>query len=203
MAQGRRLCRRCERPLTTCYCELITPQTSSWPLRLVQHAAERAHPRGTARIAQLSLAGLSTHEVADDEPFHPAESDALDWADAVLIYPTDHPAEQSRDIEELKGRAPRPIVFVDGTWRKSKAIVLGSPLLRSLPRYSFQATSAPRYRVRKAKRPDFYSTLEAIVAVLNTLEETDTYSQLLEVMDAMVESELAFRAAGNQPTPER
>lgn len=107
----------------------------------------------------------------------------------MLIYP----GTDSQDIRELADQAPRPLVFIDGTWRKSKAILLGSPFLQSLPRYSFKPGRQPRYRIRKAAQPDFYSTLEAIVELLNSVEAAPAnYSQLLDVMDWMIEQQLKF-----------
>ena len=123
------------------------------------------------------------------QPFMPDPVQSARWENAVLIYP----GTDSQDIRELADQAPRPFVFIDGTWRKSKAILLGSPFLQSLPRYSFQPGQQPRYRIRKAAQPDFYSTLEAIVEVLNSVEAAPAnYSQLLDVMDWMIEQQLKF-----------
>lgn len=113
----------------------------------------------------------------------------------MLIYP----GPDSQDISELADQPPRPLVFIDGTWRKSKAILLGSPFLQSLPRYSFQAINEPRYRIRKAARADYFSTLEAIVTVLNSVERPSTdFSQLLDVMDWMIEQQLEFINSNDQ-----
>jgi DTW domain-containing protein YfiP len=68
--------------------------------------------------------------------------------------------------------------------------------LQALPRFGFSPDSAPRYRIRKASRPNFYSTLEAIAATLEGVESGSDYSPLLEAMDAVVESQLEFRRAG-------
>lgn len=188
----REVCKACERPIALCYCSLIKSWPNHWPVHLIQHYKEKTHPYGTAKIAQLSLNSINTIELQDQANFMPTSSEADRWQNAILIYPADAIDKETLDIQSLKGKTPRPLVFIDGTWRKSKAIVLGSPFLQKLPRYSFTSSEMPRYRIRKAKRLDFYSTLEAIVTVLNTVENTEHYSQLLEVMDWMVDQQAAF-----------
>lgn len=189
----REVCERCDRPPVACYCHLIQQHSNRWPVHIVQHAAEQSHARGTALIAQLSLTAHATYTVLDRESF---AGTAIPSADsAVLIYPDDQPNDAQQNIRCLQGLPPRPLIFVDGTWRKSKAIVLNSPYLRSLPRYTVTPSESPRYRVRKAARPDFYSILESIVTALTTLEQTEDFDQMLQVMDWMVEQQLRYRRA--------
>ncbi len=182
-------CDKCRKPLSVCYCHLIKPHENHWPVEIIQHNQEKSHAIGTSRIAELSISNINVSEVKDNTPFTVDPAQSARWKNAVLIYP----GTDSKDISELSDQTPRPLVFIDGTWRKSKAILLGSPFLQSLPRYSFKPGAQPRYRIRKASRADYYSTLEAIVEVLNRLEPSPAnYSQLLEVMDWMVEQQLGF-----------
>lgn len=184
-------CESCRKPPALCYCHLIRQHVNEWPVRLLQHHREKGHARGTARIAQLSLNTLSTVELRDREVFAPPAEERESWCDAILLYPGEDGG--AVDIASLKGSAPRPLIVVDGTWRKSKAIVLGSPYLQSLPRYSFSTEAKPRYRIRKASRADFFSTLEAIVFALSAVETGAAgYAQMLEVMDWMVDQQLRF-----------
>ena len=162
---------------------------------LVQHLNESGHAKGTARIAQLSLKKLRTIQLGDHEPFTPPESNSDFWCNPVLVYPN----SENRDIAELVGTSPRPLVVLDGTWRKSKAMLLSSSYLQSLPKYSFETERPSKYRIRKASSPDLLSTLESIVAILETLEGTgNDYAQMLEVMDWMVNTQLSF-IASTQP----
>ncbi len=183
--------------MSVCYCHLIKRQNNHWPVEIVQHSREPRHAIGTSRIAELSLSSINVSEARDNTPFIPDLALSAPWENAVLIYPD----ADSQDICELADQAPRPLVFIDGTWRKSKAILLGSPFLQSLPRYSFKPGQQPRYRIRKAAQPDFYSTLEAIVEVLNSVEAAPAdYSQLLDVMDWMIEQQLGY-ISGENPLP--
>ncbi|MDO7565558.1 MAG: DTW domain-containing protein [OM182 bacterium] len=185
----RQTCQQCAKPLSTCYCHLIEKKANAWPVCLIQHLNESSHAKGTARIAQLSLKNLRTIQLGDREPFTPPENDSDSWCHPVLIYPN----SENRDIAELVGTSPRPLIVLDGTWRKSKAMLLSSSYLQSLSKYSFETERPSRYRIRKASSPDFLSTLESIVAILETLEGTgNDYAQMLEVMDWMVTTQLGF-----------
>jgi len=189
MPPKRRACDQCRKPLSVCYCHLIKSHENHWPIEIIQHVGEKRHAIGTSRIAELSLTNIKVSEAKDNTPFTVDPAQSARWENAVLIYP----GADSQDISALSGQAPRPLAFIDGTWRKSKAILLGSPFLQSLPRYSFQPHNDPRYRIRKAAQADYFSTLEAIVTVLNSVERSSAkFSPLLDVMDWMIEQQLEF-----------
>ena len=189
MTPKRQMCAQCARPLTTCYCQLIETKTNAWPVCLIQHVKEATHAKGPARIAQLSLNNIKTIQLTDRDPFVPPEKAHDYWQGPALIYPN----TEKNDVVELRGTEPRPLIFLDGTWRKSKAMLLNSPYLQSLPRYSFSPERPSGYRIRKASLPDYLSTLESIVSVLEILEgRENNYAQMLEVMDWMVDRQLSF-----------
>ena len=194
MNSKRIACDNCLRPLSLCYCHLISELKNAWPIYLIQHKREQKHPLGTARIAQLALNKLHTLPVEDKAVFSLQEANALSWDNAVLIYPD----KQSKDITELCDQAPRPLVFIDATWKKSTSILLSSPDLQDLPRYSFKTDSAPRYLIRKAAKSNYYSTLEAICLVLANLEKSSKkYEKLLTVMDWMVAQQINYIKSNN------
>ena len=190
-------CPRCCRPQKTCLCQHISQLSNVWPVYLLQHTAEAGHPKGTALIAQLALSRIATLPFADSDCLDANFLAEQGLEDAVLIYPNDEPQQTQENIASLAGQPPRPLLFIDATWRKSKALLLRSPALQALPRCGFTAAAAPRYRIRKASRPNFYSTLEAIVATLESVELDADYAPLLTAMDAMIEQQLEFRSAGH------
>ncbi len=182
----RSICTACKRPLKVCYCHTIQHVENRWPIHILQHPAESKHAIGTARIASLSLnqCQLQVGESFDDEALVSVISDG---AQPLLVYP----GEQSQDLAELNPFLPRPLVFIDASWRKSRRMLLESPALMQLPKVSFQPQTVSRYRIRK--EPDEYalSTLEAIVYALSVLEgNADTYLPLLGSMDWMIEKQI-------------
>lgn len=179
----RPVCSRCQRPESVCYCQqLPAPVANQWPVHIVQHVREQHHAIGTARIAQLGLQDCHIRTVMEDEvmPMLPDN--------AVLVFPgADSIPVKALDVSDI-----RPLIFLDGSWRKAQRMLLGSPALQALPRISFMPETRSRYRIRKAPDPQCHSTLEAITHVLGVLErDIGKYASLLAVMDWMVDQQIA------------
>lgn len=182
MLRHRPYCHTCQRPSATCLCAEITLVDNDWPVVVLQHRQEARHALGTAIIAKLGLTD-SRFITADDDGF----DIPVDLACPVLVYP----GETAGDIHELAGMPPRPLLFLDASWRKSRRLLLGSSWLQSLPRYSFDNSMPSRYRIRREPSPGQLSTLEAIVRVLGSLEQRPGhYAGLLAAMDAMIDRQI-------------
>ena len=94
-------------------------------------------------------------------------------------------------MQQLQAESPRPLVFLDGTWRKTKAMYLQSPLLQSLPLVQLQLAHPSRYRIRKEPNAMAMSTIEAIALLLGELEADDEkYQPLLNSMDWIIDYQI-------------
>lgn len=186
-------CPRCTRPLSACLCRSLPPNPigNRWPVHILQHREERNHALNTARIAMLGLANCKLHAVTDiavEETLRACVLAALD--NAWLIYPGDG----SDDVAQLAVAelAPRPLILLDASWRKSRRMLLSSTWLQALPRVSFAWTAPSRYRIRKQPAVNYCSSLEALCTVLGTLErDRKKYAGLLAGMDGMVDQQIA------------
>ena len=178
-------CDRCALPLRTCVCALVTPVRNDVAVLVLQHPDEADEAKGSARLLRLSLARC---RVVVGESFEPAMLRELlggDVSGATLLYPP----ETARGTSQATPAArPRQLVVLDGTWRKSLRMLHANPLLQTLPRWSIESPAATRYRsLRKARRPDQLSTLEATCAALAQLEEASArYAPLLDAFDRFV-----------------
>jgi DTW domain-containing protein YfiP len=162
-----------------CYCHTINKVANSWPIHIFQHTQEAKHALNTARIAQLSLENCELFEVNE-------VSEAFS-ADTLLIYP----GNDSLPLEEMSLTTTRPLIFLDGSWRKTKRMLLESTSLQSLQKVSIRPDFCSRYRIRKSPFSDGISTLEAIVSVLHYLDgDKNNYSSLLTSMDYMIEKQI-------------
>ena len=197
LSSRRPRCDRCALPLRTCLCALVAPVRNDVDVLVLQHPDEAGEAKGSVRLLRLSLARC---RVVVGETFAP---DALrelldgDVSGAALLYP----AETSADADGALP-APRPtrLVVLDGTWRKSLRMLRANPLLQSLPRWSVAPAESTRYAaLRRARRPDQLSTLEATCAALARIEGTSTrYAPLLDAFDRFV-ADRAARAPGAAP----
>ena len=177
-------CARCALPLRTCVCALVARVDNAVDVLVLQHPDEAAQAKGSARLLGLSLARC---RVVVGEAFEPATLRELldgDVSGAALLYP----ADTARGIGMTQTTAPRRLVVLDGTWRKSLRMLHANPLLQSLPRWELAPTAPARYAaLRKARRPGQLSTLEATCAALAHIEHAPArYAPLLDAFDRFV-----------------
>jgi len=209
----RPICAMCARPQTACICQWITPTAHSVEVVVLQHPLEVNNPKGSARLLCLSLqhSHLVTGEVFDESTLQalltqplPSQSEAHRAGHAkhaVLLYP-DTPqyaqtlavppprlsADLSSDPAQLR------LIVLDGTWRKSRKMLLLNPLLQQLARLPLRDMPASHYLIRKAHRPDQLSTLEATCAALGQLERcTEDFVPLLAAFDGFVAQQMNYR----------
>ncbi len=165
-------------------CAWIRPTPTATTVVILQHPAEVAHAKNTARLLHLSL--------PNSHLWVGKSWDATTWATAglcarstLLLYPrTDanvgtsadpHAGTQPCTHPAESGAAPQPgvarcLVVLDGSWRQSRQLLRASPVLQGLKRLSLDEVPASRYAIRQAHRPGQLSTFEATCAALALLE---------------------------------
>ncbi len=192
MSAKRPCCNTCLRPLKVCYCHTIETIKNAWPVHILQHNTEINKAVATARIAALSLRHcelILADNVQRDSMLH----SRLLQLKPLLIYP----GEDSVDVTDINAEHIRPLLFIDGTWRKTRRMLHESPLLSSLPKVSFTTASESIYRIRKVPHKHALSTVESIAHVLSVLEsDAQKYSPLLSSMKWMIDQQI--KAMGEQ-----
>jgi len=195
-------CDRCDLPLRTCVCALVTRVANDVDVLVLQHPDEAREAKGSARLLRLSLARC---RVVVGEVFEPAALLALldgDVSASALLYPGD--TNGAAGIPSSSGPAARPahLVVLDGTWRKAAGMLRANALLQSLPRWSLAPTTPARYRaLRKAPRSTHLSTLEATCEALAAIERAPMrYAPLLDAFERFVQAGAA-RAGRVPPSP--
>lgn len=184
----------CLRPKRTCICHLISRVHSDVEVWILQHPLEVTETKGTARLLHLSLPNskMLVGEVFDEAELLNIKSNKKY---SILLYPTtpeDHslgiavpPALNEACLKELNSIR---MIIIDGTWRKSRKILIKNPYLQTLPRLVLQDLPAGQYSIRKARKPHQLSTLEAAIAALAQLE-ADTHK-----FEPLIQSFIAFNA---------
>ena len=119
----RKICTHCQRPINVCYCDSITRVENLWPIVILQYFKESKHPLGTANIAALSLKNCHLR-LSNDKSYH-EQNDLLLKHQPLLIYP----GKDSTPIEDIALSKPRPLLFLDGTWRKTRRLLHESLLM--------------------------------------------------------------------------
>ena len=187
-------CARCGLPARTCVCGLVARVANDVDVLVLQHPDEATEAKNSARLLRL---GLARCRVVVGEAFEPDALLALldrDVSGSALLYPADTATPIVSPDSDAK---PRRLVVLDGTWRKSLRLLLSNPLLQTLPRWSLAPDEPGRYgALRKARRADQLSTLEATCAALARIESAPTrYAPLLDAFERFV----ADRASRARP----
>lgn len=177
-------CANCLRPKITCICHLVSAVNTDIEILILQHPLEVTETKGTARLLHLSLPGshIQVDEVFEENIFSSSKN-------SILLYPTtpeDHslgitPPPESAPVL-LKDLKKIRLIIIDGTWRKSRKILLRNPYLQTLPRLVLQDLPVGQYTVRKARKPHQLSTLEAACAALAQLEaDAEKFEPIMQV----------------------
>lgn len=163
-------------------------------MTVLQHPRERFHAIGTARIVELGLA--RSRIVVPRDCFTRSLEQRFDCAPGTGVL---FPAPDARFLEDLEpGEHPPGLIVLDGTWSQARALHRENPWLHDLPHFSLRPLEPTRYRIRKAPRPEYVSTLEAVVRALELLEPgTKGPDGLLDVFDTMIDRQIGH--AGRSP----
>jgi DTW domain-containing protein YfiP len=186
MTAKRRVCEGCGRPETVCLCSALTRTDSRVSVVIWQDPVEAKHPLSTAPLLHRSLRN-SRLVVGEQFSFQDVFGDTCVERVAVLF-----PFEHDRMVTRGEQVNIEKLLILDGTWRKVRKIILVNPWLTSIPYLMLRPDNESRYEVRTSPRSDGLSTLEAGVAALTQLENTDRYHVLIAVLDRMVELQKNF-----------
>lgn len=186
----RRRCARCLR--AACVCAALqwpgVPVATPVELLILQHPREQREAKGSARLLHLAVAG-SRLLVGDDWAVPPPM--ATPRTELLLYPPTPDDAALAMpppvDPTLLAPPQALRLVVIDGTWRKARRMLYGSPWLQGLPRLALRAPPASRYPLRRARGADQRSTFEAALLGLQMLApDPAAAAALWQVFDRFV-----------------
>ncbi|MBY6187308.1 DTW domain-containing protein [Marinobacter hydrocarbonoclasticus] len=181
----RALCPRCQRPLRTCLCHAIEPTAHTLALHILMHPTEQKCAKGTASITAAVLQRCRIWPGESEADFAGLRA-SLNGRPAYLIYPGEH----AEPVETASLPADAELLLIDGTWRKTHKMLQLNPWLAALPRLSFAQVPDGNYEIRKARRDDSLSTLEAAAYALQHLEGLDP-APLMRAFEALKQSQIA------------
>lgn len=159
---------------------------------ILQHPHERTHPFGTARLARMCMPNASVHVPVPG--FSGTLAKLIDVPeDAAVLFP--HPdADDLATIPEAEW--PSTLIAIDGTWSHAKRLYRENTWLHGRRHVRLQPTSPSNYRIRKEPKPEYISTIEAIVEALRIIEPSNNrLDELLQAFDLMIDQQIAHRSS--------
>lgn len=174
------MCQQCERPQSTCLCDVLVRRDCGYQLIILQDPKESKHALSSAPLLAKSIADA---QLIVGEVFDPVVVLGEDWrSDSLLVFP----GERVISAEQSRGQIYRSLILLDGSWRKVARLVHLNPWLTELPCLAIDADNESQYRIRKSPRADGLSTIEAAVAALNALQPEQNYNDILAAFHKMI-----------------
>lgn len=185
-------CYRCLRPQNLCYCDRMPSVPTDTRIVILQHPHERTHPFGTARLARICMPNASVH-VPNPGFTGTFEKRVEVPEDAAVLFP--HP--DADDLAEVpESEWPSTLIAIDGTWSHAKRLYKENTWLHGMRHVRLQPSAPSNYRIRKEPKPEYISTIEAIVEALRIIESDNTrLDELLQAFDLMIDQQIAHRSS--------
>ncbi|WP_286267057.1 tRNA-uridine aminocarboxypropyltransferase [Thalassotalea atypica] len=196
---ARNVCSHCSRPSSACICSFIAAIDNDIRVVVLQHPKEVNHTKGSLPLLEKSL---SKCQVIIGESF----DDNEEFLSILNAYPSStfvlYPSEDASQIHENFG-VSQPIdikclILLDATWKKAYKIYQLSNKLKNLPHLKLPDGFSSLYEIRKTKKSNALSTLEACCHGLSLLEnQPEKYCSLLNNFVQFNQFQLSFRPSND------
>ncbi len=190
---SRPVCPQCQYPVNACLCDSIRPLSTSVEVIVLQHPSEVSHAKNSVKLMQAVMGeqlrlvvGETPEDFADLRAYLAAQTRPV-----CLLYPS----ETSQPLEASVPDHEAILLLLDGTWRKAYKLLQLNPWLLEFTGVHLDLDAPSKYTIRKAKRDDSLSTLEAAALAIETLEPGCDVSPLHDALAALVEKRLAAMPA--------
>lgn len=194
---ARIICSVCKRAKKACICQFICNIDNAIQVIILQHPLEINQSKGTATLLANSLTNvtiLKGEDFSNNEQFNQILK--VYGQSCYLLYPDEHSFELSNNaIDNENGllTEPKCLVLLDGTWKKAFRMYMLSNNLHKLAKLSLPISTKGQYIIRKTKKPNALSTLEATCHALALLEnDVIKYQPLIDSFIAFNQFQLSF-----------
>lgn len=189
----RTICQLCFRPEKACICAFTVNTHNCIPVIVLQHPSEVKQTKGTVGLLQQSL---SHCEVIVGESFDDSAILAQRFAQygekIALLYPSEDALlldftlpDKNLHTQDNKTSNDNTtdiecIIILDGTWKKAYRMFKLNACLANIKHIVLPSGLESLYKIRKTKKNNALSSLEACCHALARLENNpDKYQKLL------------------------
>jgi|LULF01.1.fsa_nt_gb DTW domain-containing protein YfiP len=180
----RKTCKRCLKPLLTCFCQALTPIENRVKLIILVHPDEEKHPYNTALMTKLNFKN-SKLIIGENLSYDSQLRSEVSRPGSYILYPHET-AKKINTLSSAQKKEIKTLILLDGTWRKAKRILYQTQFLQDIPLLQLPENLNSIYHIRKAPQKNFLSTLEAATHSLNLIEKQN-YSCALNVLQFFVD----------------
>jgi len=200
-------CARCWQQGSWCLCDQIPSVETSLSLVIVRHWKEIGRGSNSGRMAALAMPSLQLLDWGEyGRPFDPTP---LTHPGTWLLFPDaydhgGHPLPEGRAHRGLPAPTPERVVLVDASWAQARKMVGRITQLGAMPRFVLPGPAHPPPRLRRSPSTDAMATLEAIAALVRTVDGPQRAVPLDALFAALVRANRGQRGRlSERPTSAR
>ena len=181
-------CAKCDFIIDDCICDVIERVDNQTHIVVLQHKSEVKNAKNTVRLAKLLYTNITV--IIGDIPSDFKQLEQLPKASTVLLYPCD----EAISLERADSEPLTHLVVLDGTWKKANKLFFTVPILAQFKAVSFGELPENKYHIRKAKRADSLSSLEAMAYALQIVDR-QSMSNAYKALDKMMGNQFKYMPA--------
>ena len=216
---SRALCQQCQRPINACICAFAVNINNDIPVIVLQHPNEVSQSKGTVSLLKQSLkqCEVIVGENFDDSTTFLQRLKQYE-GNIALLYPSEQAitleycsqtmqkilqdCDNEFNIEVTSEKAKRHdiecIIILDGTWKKAYRMFMLNACLQKIKHIVLPTGIASLYQIRKTKKDNALSSLEACCHALARLEnKPEKYQVLLSSFVKFNQFQKSFKRNGH------
>lgn len=184
-------CERCEQPPRWCVCEGLERIACPLQVDVLMHHRESWRPTSTGHLIKRVMPGARRHIYRQESP--PAQAAIIEpGRELWILHPLGEPMPVGPKPETLQ------VLLLDGSWGEAAEMMRAvEPWGR---RVNLPMTGESRYRLREQRGAGMFSTVEALLFLLDALGLAEEHRRLRLQFELHVYAGL--RARGKKPDAE-
>jgi DTW domain-containing protein YfiP len=193
-------CPNCRVNYYFCVCSNLQPLQIKNTVSLVVHVSELKLTSNTAQFVHKLLPDAARIFIRGQvhHPFMAEEVLASSSGLPLFLYPDEEALELNQDfLKNFQG--PFHLIVPDGNWNQAKKVKAREAHFRPLISVKIPDGLSGEYQLRKAPRPQFLSTFEAVARALGILEGPDVQWHMEKFFRIWVEATLKARSGDFAP----
>ncbi len=189
---SRPVCSKCAYPKNACLCASIRPLSTEIELIILQDPSEVKQAKSSVKLMQAVCDKLQVFVGETSDDFVELQGYLAKQSKPILLL---YPSECSQSLNEFSQSQSVILLLLDGTWKKAYKLLQLNPWLHQFHAVHLNLDSPSNYTIRKAKRSDSLSTLEAAAMAIQILEPMTDISPLTDALLALIEQHLSAMPA--------
>ena len=177
-----------------CVCSYLSTFEIKSNVSLIVHVSELKLTSNTAQFVEKLLPNQAQIFIRGRVNDHFSADPVLARSGRPLfLFPDEYSLELNEDFKE-KYPGPYNLIVPDGNWNQAKQVKKRESKFDDIPTVRLPPGPVAEYKLRKAPRPNWVSTYEAVAYALGILEHKSSEEHLMSFFRKWVQATLQARS---------